>query len=256
VGKEIGKLQEVLRAPKARGGFGEFLLADLLAQMIPRDHFELQYQFRNGNRVDAVIRVGDYLVPVDAKFPLDNFERYRTVESSDEKVKAQKDFVRDIKKHINEIADRYIVPDEGTLDFALMYVPAENVYYELITSRIDNNDSGLSDYALKHRVVPVSPNSFYAYLQVILMGLRGLRMDKAAREIADLLAKLKGDFERITSDFSVLGSHLSHAQGSYEKIHRNLDRFQDKLHLVDQAKPITTDNELSANSQPSLEESK
>lgn len=238
VGKEIGKLQEVLRAPKARGGFGEWMLADILSQMIPRDHFQLQYQFRNGTRVDAAIFVGDHLVPIDAKFPLENFQRFISDATPEEKRRWRKDFARDVKRHIEAISERYILPEEGTFDFALMYIPAENVYYEVIAADPDIEESALSAYALDHYVVPVSPNSFYAYLQVILIGLRGLKVDQAAREITESLKKMQGDFRRIAADFETLGTHLNHAKGSHERVQRGLDQFGGKLAVVDQMSPI------------------
>ncbi len=245
VGQEIGKLQEVLRAPKARGNFGEFMLADILGQIIPRDHFQLQYTFRNGARVDAAIFVGNYLVPVDAKFPLDNFQRFLMVQTPDEKKRIRKDFIRDVKKHIDAIAERYISPEEGTFDFALMYVPAENVYYEVIASDEEAESYTLSSYALERHVIPVSPNSFYAYLQVILLGLRGLRMDQAAREIAESLMKMQSDFKRIIEDFETLGVHLKNAKGMHEKMQRGVDQFQTKLAQVDQVKALAVEKEVA-----------
>ena len=238
IGTEIGKLQDILRAPKSRGGFGELMLANLLAEMIPQDHFSLQHAFRNGVRVDAVIFVGNYIVPIDAKFPRDNFERLLAAKTPEEKKKTRKEFSRDVKRHIDAIAERYISPEEGTLDFALMYVPAENVYYEVIAAGDESDSTNLSAYATSRHVIPVSPNSFYAYLQVILMGLRGLRVDQAAREIVESLVKMQSDFKRLTDDFGVLGTHLNHAKGAHEKVQRAVDQFQLKLSSVDQTKSL------------------
>lgn len=238
VGREIGKLQDVLRAPKARGNFGELMLADLLGQVIPHDRFQLQYSFRNGARVDAVIFVGNYLVSIDSKFPLENFQRLLLAQSPEEKKKIKREFNRDVKRHIDVISERYIVQDEGTFDFALMYIPAENVHYEVIASEEDIEQQSLSAYALEHRVIPVSPNSFYAYLQVILLGLRGLRLDQAAREISETLSKMQNDFKRISEDYSLLGAHLNHARGTYDKLQKGVDQFQLKLGLVDQMKYV------------------
>ncbi|MBI3999801.1 MAG: DNA recombination protein RmuC, partial [Candidatus Omnitrophica bacterium] len=243
VGKEIGKLQDVLMAPKARGNFGEFMLADVLGQIIPRDHFQLQYAFRSGARVDAAIFVGSYMVPVDAKFPLDNFQRILATQAPEERKKARKEFIRDVKRHVDVISERYISPEEGTLDFALMYIPAENVYYEVIASDDESESYTLSSYALERHVIPVSPNSFYAYLQVILLGLRGLRMDHAAREIAESLMKMQSDFKKLAEDFGVLGTHLNHAKGAYEKAQRGVDQFQVKINLVDQIKTPSIEKE-------------
>lgn len=236
VGREIGKLQDVLKAPKARGNFGELMLADLLSQIIPQDHFQLQYSFRNGARVDAAIFVGNYIVPIDAKFPLENFQRLLTAQNAEERKRMKRDFNRDVKKHVDTIAERYIVQDEGTFDFALMYIPAENVYYEVIASDEDLESLSLSSYALDRRVIPVSPNSFYAYLQVILLGLRGLRLDQAAREISDALSKMQSDFRKLHDDVGILGTHLNHTRGAYEKIIRSIEQMELKLAIVDQMK--------------------
>jgi DNA recombination protein RmuC len=245
VGKEIGKLQDVLKAPKTRGGFGELILGDVLAQMIPRDHFQLQYQFQNGTRVDAVIFVGSNLVPIDSKFPLENFQRIVSASGDDERKKYRKEFARDMRKHVDSISEKYISPEAGTFDFALMYVPAENVYYEVISSG-ESGDDGVSRYALDHHVIPVSPNSFYAYLQVILLGLRGMRVDEAARDIAESLTKMQSDFRKLVNDFGTLGTHLNHARGSYERVQRGVDQFEGKLAVVDQVKAITSEPEETA----------
>ena len=171
VGKNISSFQEILRAPKLRGGFGELLLERLLTDILPHKNYSLQYSFNNGAIVDAVIHIGGKKVPIDSKFPLEDFERMLASESEEEQVALRKQFSRTIKKHIDDVA-RYILPDENTFDFALMYIPAENVYYETIL-RGQAEGSELYAYALQKRVIPVSPNSFYAYLQVIILGLKG-----------------------------------------------------------------------------------
>jgi DNA recombination protein RmuC len=147
VGKDIASLQEILRAPKLRGGLGEFFLEDLLGQILPAEHFSMQYGFRSGEKVDAVVRLGRSLVPVDAKFPLENFKRILAATSDEESARAKRQFAIDVKKHIDAIAAKYILPDEGTYDFALMYIPAENVYYETIIKEDADDDKSLSHYA-------------------------------------------------------------------------------------------------------------
>ena len=230
VGKDIAQLQEILRAPKLRGSFGELFLGDLLAQILPQRHWTLQHTFKNGNIVDAVVKIGR-LVPVDAKFPLENFKRLAQSQDPQEKTQARRRFAMDVKRHIDAIHSKYIMTDEGTFDFALMYIPAENVYYETIIKddNLTDGEESIMTYAFSKRVVPVSPNSFYAYLHTISLGLRGLEIEENARLIMDQLARLKSDFNRFKDDFTVLGKHLTSSRGKYEEAERRLVRFEDKL---------------------------
>ena len=230
VGKDISSLQEILRAPKLRGTLGELFLGDLLGQILPPNHFTLQYAFRRGEVVDAVIHLGQGLVPIDSKFPLENFRRVIESQGDEEKKASRKRFVMDLKRHIDLIATKYILPDEGTFDFALMYIPAENVYYEtIIRDEAFGDEKSLSSYALARRVIPVSPSSFYAYLQAILLGLKGLRIEKSAQEIIQYLGRLQGDFSRFREDFEILGKHLNNTRSRYEEASKRLDRFGEKL---------------------------
>jgi len=233
VGKDIASLQEILRAPKLRGGLGEFFLEELLAQVLPPEHFTIQHRFRSGEKVDAVIRLGASLVPVDAKFPLENFRRIAEAASEEEKGRAKKQFVADVKKHIDAIAAKYILPDEGTYDFALMYIPAENVYYETIIRDEAAAEKSLCHYAMSLRVIPVSPNSFYAYLQAIVLGLKGMKIEDRAREILQYLGRLQGDFVRFRDEFALLGKHVGHAQSSFQSADRRLEQFGQKLVAAD-----------------------
>jgi len=237
VGKDIASLQEILRAPKLRGGLGEFFLGDLLSQILPPGHFSTQYAFRSGERVDAVIKLGGSLVPVDSKFPLENFRRMLDGGSDEEKARARKTFSSDVKKHIDAIATKYILPDEGTYDFALMYIPAENVYYETIIKEDGVAlDKGLSAYAMAKRVIPVSPNSFYAYLQAIVLGLKGMKIEERAKEIVQYLSRLESDFGRFREEFNLVGKHLGHAQACFQSSEKRLDQFGQKLLAADREK--------------------
>jgi len=224
VGRDISSLQELLRAPKFRGEIGETFLGNLLSQVFPKkESFQLQYQFKNGDTVDAIIRIGNNFVPVDAKFPLENFKRMIESSSEEEKKSYRKSFLSDVKARINEISSKYILPDEGTYDFALMYIPAENVYYETIIKE------DLLDYSLPRKVIPVSPNTFYAYLQVICLGLKGLVIERNAKEILANLGRLGGDLAKFKEDFTLVGTHLSNAARKYSEAEKKLDRFTDKL---------------------------
>jgi DNA recombination protein RmuC len=224
LGKDISSLQDILKAPKLRGGFGELVLADILQQMLPRDNYKLQYSFNSGNMVDAAIFLGEKIVPVDSKFPLENFKKALSSDEDTEKQRLKKVFFSDVKKHIDSISNKYILPDEKTFDFALMYVPAENVYYEMIINDKGFEDS-LSAYAMKKKVIAVSPNSFYAYLQAILLGLKGMTIESSARTIMENISKLQHEINKITDDYGIMGTHLKNLSNSYEKVDRNLQKF-------------------------------
>lgn len=230
VGRSISSLQDILRPPKVRGGLGEMLLARLLEQILPQANYRLQHRFRSGEAVDAAIDLGLALVPVDAKFPMESFARMSAAGSEEERSRLRRDFVKAVKGHIDSVA-KYIRPDEGTFDFALMYVPAENVYYEMIVKGEGETDAGVQEYALERRVIPVSPNSFYAYLRAIVLGLRGLRVEREAQQILGHLGRLRGDFGRFRGEFEVLGRHLTNARNKYDDLDRTVERFGDRLAL-------------------------
>jgi len=230
VGKDISSLQEILRSPKLRGALGELFLGDLLAQILPNKNFKLQHIFKSREVVDAIIQLRDgVIIPIDAKFPLENFKKMIEADEPDQR-KHKKEFSKDVKKRIDEIATKYILPDEGTLDFALMYIPAENVYYEIIIK--DEEGEGLMTYALDKRVIPVSPNSFYSYLQTILLGLKGMEVESSAKEILNHLGRLRGDFDKFSEQYRVLGGHLTHANKSFTEGEKRLEKFDDKLEMA------------------------
>ncbi len=228
ISKDISSLQELLRAPKFRGAMGETLLENLLSQVLPKEHYHTQYRFKSSDAVDAVICLGERLVPVDAKFSLENFQKMQ--EAPDEQIKEslRKKFIQDVKNRINEIAAKYILPAENTYDFALMYIPAENVYYEVIIKE------DIFSYSMLKKVIPVSPNTFYAYLQVICLGLRGLKVEENAKAILKSLGALGVEAERFKEDFKLLGGHIlgvntkyADAQKRFEKISERLINIQD-----------------------------
>jgi len=235
VGKDISSLHEILRAPKMRGGLGELFLENLLEQVMPRkDFYTLQYSFKSGERVDAVIRIGKKLVPVDSKFPMESFTRFIQAENDEDKKRAKKEFVKAIREHINSIADKYILPDEDTYDFALMYIPAENVYYEAIIKDEDfGEQKSIFSHAIARKVIPVSPNSFYAYLQVIILGLRGMGIEEKTQEVIKKLITLRGSLERFKIDFDKMGTHIENIKSSYDRAEDRLEKFGNKISSID-----------------------
>jgi len=224
IGSEVRRLQDILSSPKLRGQMGEWSLENLLATILPKDAYDLQHTFKDGKMVDALIVLSDFSVPVDAKFPLPGFEKVVKAESEDEKSKLRRQFIKDCMTHIDKIASAYIRPAEGTLDFAIMYIPAENVYYETIVKYAGETQDVLK-YALDKKVIPVSPNLLYAYLMTVVMGLHGMQIEKQAAEIRQNLKKLNSSFAEFISNWDTLGRHVRNAYNQYDEGQKKLDRL-------------------------------
>ncbi len=216
IGKEVSSLKSILHAPKLRGNFGEYLLYNLLKDTLPPKNFVTQYQFSDGSAVDAIIRLGKNIIPVDSKFPLESFERYLTSTDSESKKKAKAEFTRSVKGRIDEISKKYIRPQEGTFDFALMYIPSESVYYEILANDTQKGYE-LFDYAMKNRVIPVSPNTFYAYLMAIVYGLKGMKIEEQAESIIKKISGIQKSFTDLTEEITTLGKHLTNASAKFSE---------------------------------------
>lgn len=212
IGRSMRDLQEFLKSPKLRGNIGEEVLKDLISQMFPKNAFHLQYSFKSGDKVDAALRTDAGLLPIDSKFPMENFQRIVKAETESEKKRAKVAFVSDVRKHIKTISQKYILPEEGTMDFALMYIPSEAVFYEVA------NIPDLTDLARKHRVYPVSPSTLYAHLQTILLSFEGKKIEVRSREVFRLLRAIRKDYEKTESSLSVLGRHLQNAYNQMSNV--------------------------------------
>ncbi|MGE5197158.1 MAG: DNA recombination protein RmuC [Deltaproteobacteria bacterium] len=223
ISKDISSLQELLRAPKFRGEMGETLLGKLLEDILPKENIKLQHRFKSGDVVDAAITIGQNMISIDAKFPLENFKKASESSSDEEHKTNYRLFTRDVKNRISEVASKYILTDEGTFDFALMYIPAEAVYYQI------SRDEELSAYAKSKKVVFVSPNTFYAYLQAILYGLRGINIQRDIQKILSELGRLQMDLGKFKEDFELVGSHLSNAAKKYADAGQKLGKINDRL---------------------------
>jgi DNA recombination protein RmuC len=233
MGRDLRRLQDILRAPKLRGGFGEQLLENLLGNVLPAGDFSLQHAFAGGEKVDAAIRLPGGLVPVDAKFPLENFQKILSAQGDEELRRARRAFRDDVRRHGRNIAEKYIRTAEGTLDLALMYVPAENVYYEAFVVGADSDEAqDLWQETLARRVFPVSPNTFSLYLSTLHMGLRGMRVEEGARRVLAALLSLKGDLEGFRESFELLAKHLINAAKNLEEARSKLERLDWKLGQV------------------------
>jgi len=242
--EEIGKVTELGRdmknfqkdfetffnSPKLRGNLGEQVLRDLLEQVLPKENFELQYKFKEGQTVDAIIKTDKGLIPIDAKFPLENFRKMAQSPSEQEKVIFEREFIKDVKKHIQDISNKYILPQEKTVDFALMYVPSESIYYEVIREHQE-----LQDFARNQKVLLVSPNNFYYFLQVIMIGLEGKRVEEKAEKILEILKAVRLDSQGLEQALSVLSRHITNAKGTMDQVtnkHRQLDSKIDGVRLL------------------------
>ncbi len=223
IGRSMKDLQDFLSSPKMRGNIGEQILNDLLKQNFPQESYALQYTFNNGSKVDAVLKTSNGLIPIDAKFPMENFRKMLHEDSDIEKKKIKKVFISDVKKHITDISKKYILAEENTVDYAIMYIPSEAIYYEII------NDSDLFDYAGGQRVLPVSPMSFFAYMKAILMSYEGIKIQTKAKEILEILRSIKKDYEKIDSSWNVLTKHMTNAYNQVAQVSKNMMSLGQKI---------------------------
>lgn len=230
IGRSMRDLQDFLKSPKLRGNIGEEVLADLISQMFPKNSFFLQFAFKSGVRVDAAIKTDAGILTIDAKFPMESYQRMVKGETETERAAAKKEFIRDVRGHVQTISEKYILPDEGTLDFALMYVPSEPVFYELVQI------SEITSFAKRQRVYPVSPTTLYAHLQTILLSFAGKQMEQKSKEVFKLLRAMAVDYEKMEGTLHVLGKHVTNAYNQMGQVSQGFVRFGQKLkatHAID-----------------------
>ena len=240
IGRSMRELQEFLNSPKLRGNVGEQVLKELLGQMLPKQSFHLQYTFRSGEKVDAAIKTAAGIIPVDSKFPMENFRKFMGAKEEQEKKQFQKAFEKDVRNHIDSISLKYILTEEGTIDYALMYIPSEAVYYEVV------NDPSLFDYASEKRVLPVSPTTFYAYLRAILMSFEGQKIEDKARDILRMIKAIQKDYSGVEDNLSILQKHVSNSYNSLSNVREAFSRLGGKISSV--AKLDIKEKRLPSNS--------
>lgn len=222
--KAAESLENILGGTKSRGNFGETTLARLLEDSLPSSQFSQQYRFRSGEAADAVIHLRDKMIlAIDSKFPLDAYLRL-----TEEGEEARKAFVSAVKGHADSIARKYIVPDENTLDVALMFVPSESVYYELLKST-DGKGMAVDAYCRSRNILAVSPNTLYAHLSVIAMGLRGMRIEENAKRLSDNLTGMRKQLDTFSEYFEKIGTHLKNAQQCYTEADKRFDKASSSL---------------------------
>ncbi|HEY4580370.1 MAG TPA: DNA recombination protein RmuC, partial [Candidatus Acidoferrales bacterium] len=203
----------------------------MLADALPPATYETQYRFSTGEVVDAVVRLRDKLLPIDSKFPLDDYRRL--VDSGED---ARKGFSSSVRAHAESIAKKYILPGEGTLDIALMFVPSEGVYYELLRSE-DAKGAPLDEYCRSKGVVPVSPSTLFSHLRIIFLGLRGMQIEENAKRLLSSLTGLKKQIDNFGDVYEKLGTHLRNAQQSYSDADRKLERARNSIDELAQGAP-------------------
>jgi DNA recombination protein RmuC len=212
IGRGMKELQEFLKSPKLRGNIGEHILKELLGQMLPKQSFHLQYTFKSGATVDAAIKTGGGIIPVDSKFPMEDFRKMITAKDEGERKLINREFEKDVKRHIDDISKKYILTEEGTIDYALMYIPSEAVYYEIV------NNPHLFEYAGSKRVLPVSPMTFYAYLRAILMSFEGQKIEQQAKKILQTIRAVQKDYLKVEDNLGVLNRHLTNAYNQMSNV--------------------------------------
>lgn len=221
--RDISEFNQFLSSPKIRGNIGEQVLKELLKQFLPNESFSLQYAFKSGEKVDAAIKTSAGIIAIDSKFPMENFRKLQATSDKLQLEQFRKVFEGDVKKHIDDISRKYILTDEGTLDYALMYIPSEAIYYEIV-----NNES-LFDYAQSKRILPVSPTTFYAYIKAILMSFEGQKIEKQAKEILASLRAIKKDYGKVEENLSILQKHLVNATNMMGNVFSSFSNLGNKI---------------------------
>jgi len=225
---QLKSLQDILKNPKQRGVLGEYYLENLLKNVLPPGSYKMQYPFKDGTIVDAVVFVKDKVIPVDSKFSLENYNRLVEEKNPVEKEKLERAFKADLKMRIDETA-KYVKPSEGTMDFAFMFIPHEAIYYELLIAQVGGttvNTRDLIDYAFRDKhVIIVSPTSFLAYLQTVLQGLRALQIEESTKEIRKRVEMLTGHIRTYKDHMDKLGGHLGVAVSTYNKAGKEFSKI-------------------------------
>jgi len=234
VSRSIQSLQSYLQSPKLRGNIGEMVLADLISQIFPASSYQLQYAFKSGEKVDVAITTDAGILSIDSKFPLENYAKLTTASTTGEQIEARRAFFRDLKNHLTSISRKYILPAENTLDFALMYIPSESVFSEVVAY------TEIMEFARQARVYPVSPNTLYAALQTILLSFEGKKIESRAKEVFQLLRGIQQDFAKTQTEFATLGSHLARAHSKYTDVDARLGTISRSLDSARTLSPTTT----------------
>jgi len=240
---QLKSLQDILKNPKQRGILGEYYLETVLKNVLPPGSYETQYAFSDGVIVDAIVKVGERIIPVDSKFSLENYNRILESKDSGERKKHESAFVQDLKNRIDETA-KYVKPEENTMDFAFMFIPSEAVYYDLLINKVGavtDDTNTLISYAGTKRVIIVSPTSFLAYLQTVLQGLKNQKISEQAREITKQVERLGKHLFTYQDHMSRLGKNIGTTVSAYNRASKELGKIdKDVLRITGETAGIKT----------------
>ena len=223
VGPDIRRLTETLASPKMRGNFGEEMLENMLSQILPKSGYKIQHRFKNGETVDACIFIGETILSIDSKFSMENFRLYKEAKTEESEETLKKAFLKDVKKRVDEICKKYILPQENTFDFALMYIPSEGIYQEVIEA------GDILEYCRTKAVIPVSPNTMYIYLRNIMVSLRGQEINKKAQEILKMITGIKTESDKFGKNLEVLGTHIKNAGNTMGTVVNDFTRLRGNI---------------------------
>src|SRR3989344_237677 len=230
----MGPMRDLLSAPKTRGNFGEMILEELLRQNLPHTSFRMQYKFKSGETVDAIIILDGLMLCIDSKFPMENFKAIFGAATDDDRAAFEKNFVRDVKKHIDDISKKYILPQEQTYDFALMYIPSEAVYYEIL-----RNDT-LMEHARGKRVSLVSPQAMYYYLYIVAQALKGQKINEMAKEVLKYFSAIKQESGKFGRELEVLSRHITNAKNSLDGVNNSYGKLNEKVERAAELQAVET----------------
>jgi len=229
IGTQLQEFQAFLRSPKLRGNLGEQGLKNLLSQILPKELYSEQYHFNNGEIVDFIIKIDSGIIPIDSKFPLENFNKLVSSQDEKEKLEYYRAFKIDFKKHVQKISKKYILPDEGTTDFAFMYIPSESIFFEIL-----NNDKlkELHDFSVSSKIILASPSTFFYYLRTIMLGLEGKRVHEMSRQILATLRVIQSESNKMGGNLNILNKHVTNAKNTMDTVNNDFMRLSGKIDNV------------------------
>jgi DNA recombination protein RmuC len=227
IGRSINDFQAFLKSPKIRGNLGETILYDALDQVFSKDNYSMQYKFKEGQVVDAALRTSSGIIPIDSKFPMEAFQHLAGANSDREQDVAKREFINSVRKHLRDISKKYILPQEGTVNFAVMYVPAEAVYYEVVQEHQE-----IYNYAQEQRIMIVSPNTLTHFLQVVLMGIERSKLHQQSQKVWEILKGVQKETEKFGERLSVLNRHITNAKNSMDSVSGEYTKLSGKVDQV------------------------